>query len=130
MELPFFRLAFSSKRRRLLTISNIFFNRWGFLYQFTHGRWVQSNLSGLSCGLIHLKAVLWLAIKTVVETCQCSKTITRLRGFLCQLIPEWWVESNWSVISCASDDVWSQNNCILWYMNFIKVISLPDTKGP
>jgi len=47
LQLPFFCLAFSPKRRRLLTISNLFFNRWGFLYQFTHGRWVQSNLGGL-----------------------------------------------------------------------------------
>jgi hypothetical protein len=30
---------------------------------------------------------------------KCFKTITWLRGFLCQLTHEWWLESNWCVIN-------------------------------
>ena len=35
------------------------------------------------------------------ELSKCFKMITWLQWFLCQLSHWWWVESNWSVISCG-----------------------------
>ena len=35
------------------------------------------------------------------ELLKCFKMITWLQWFLCQLSHWWWVESNWSVISCG-----------------------------
>jgi len=49
--------------------------------------------------------MIWLAVKQFVGTNQnvwkWHMNNSWLRGFLCKLTHGWWVESNWSVISCV-----------------------------